>query len=101
MFEIQKKISLYSQTYKPFQIRSGFTSVKLSTARDPCRYRPDVDEDALFADDARKPSEDDPKVGAEEADEGNGWTWQPEEEYTLGHVWPKGGDPTRGIIYVR
>jgi len=101
LFEIQKKINMYSQTYKPFQIRSGFTAVKLSTARDPCRYRPEADEDALFADDDRKPSAGGSKVGAEEADESDGWTWQPEEEYTLGHVWSKGGDPTRGIVYVR
>lgn len=104
LFEVKKKLSLYSQMYKPGQIKSGFTAVKLSTARDPCRYRPEVDEDALSTVDCQsspQQSEGDTGDFSEDADEGEGWTWEPEEDYTLGHAWSRGGDLSRGVIYVR
>ncbi|KAG5642610.1 hypothetical protein DXG03_002508, partial [Asterophora parasitica] len=104
LFEFQKKIVIYAQTYRPGQIRSGYTAVKLSSARDPCRYRPEVDEDSLCDDESSKP-EGGEDFAADDTDEGEGedpgWTWELEEEYTLGHAWSRGGDLTRGIIYVR
>ncbi|KAF8067877.1 hypothetical protein FPV67DRAFT_1162912 [Lyophyllum atratum] len=107
LFEVKKKIVLYAQTYKPCQIRSGYTSNRLSTSRDPCRYRPEVDEDALWDDDAttRKPEDDTENTAEEDTDEGEGgeddpgWTWEAEEEFTIGHTWSRGGDLSRGIIY--
>ncbi|KAG5650262.1 hypothetical protein H0H81_000132 [Sphagnurus paluster] len=108
LFELKKKISLYAQTYKPGQIRTGFTTVRLSTARDPCRYRPEVEEDSLRDDNAGTQSRGATESNVEEdTDEGEGeddgetssWTWQLEEEYTLGHFWPRGGDLASGVIY--
>ncbi|KAF5383152.1 hypothetical protein D9615_004961 [Tricholomella constricta] len=106
LFELKKKIVMYAQTYKPGQIRSGYTANRLSSARDPCRYRPEVDEDSLWDDDeSAKPKGEVEDVASEDTDEGEGegedpgWTWELEEEYTLGHAWSRGGDLTRGIIY--
>ncbi|KAG6840147.1 hypothetical protein C0991_008584 [Blastosporella zonata] len=106
LFEVKKKMSMYAVTYKPGQIRQGFTAFKLSTARDPCRYKPESDEESLFEDDVT-PTED----GADtarvvsdseepEIDEPT-WTWELEEEFTLAHAWSRGADLACGIIYVR
>ncbi|GLB39189.1 hypothetical protein LshimejAT787_0603510 [Lyophyllum shimeji] len=107
LFEVKKKIVLYAQTYKPGQIRSGYTATRLSSARDPCRYRPQVDEDALLDDEGteEKSWNDVERVLEEDTDEGEGndedpsWTWEPEEEFTVGHAWSRGGDLSRGIVY--
>lgn len=96
LFEVQKRLVMYSPTYKPGQIRSGVTTVKLSSARDPCRYRPEVDEDA-FMTQSDASGEDSP---AEDAEETEGWVWEAEEHFTLAHAWPRGGDLARGIVYV-
>lgn len=104
LFEVKKKMMMYAMTYKPGQIKHGFTAVKLSTARDPCRYKPDGDEDTLDefmqAEDKAEPSQvisDSEESGDEEPT----WRWELEEEFTLGHVWSKGIELGAGIIYVR
>ncbi|KAG6907814.1 hypothetical protein DXG01_007296 [Tephrocybe rancida] len=104
LFEVKKKMLMYAQTYKPGQIKQGFTAFKLSTARDPCRYKPEVDEDNLFDDDlARGKVEADlPQVVSdsdESENEGPTWKWELEEEFTIGHAWSKGPDLAAGIIY--
>lgn len=97
---------MYSPLYKPGQIRSGHTTVKLSNVRDPCRWRSqygygnDSEEDELDdSEEGEKMSEDGDEVGPEE--EQDDWKWEDEEDYTLGHVWPGGLDIHRGLIYVR
>lgn len=38
-----------------------------------------------------------------EGDGGEGeedWIWEAEEDFTVGHVWPEGGDLKRGCVYV-
>ncbi|KAG6813053.1 hypothetical protein H0H92_014325 [Tricholoma furcatifolium] len=99
LFEVKKKVSLYSLTYKPGQIKEGITAFKLSTARDPCRYKPELEEDALEDDEI---IEDNPQANSdadEVAEEEPAWTWELEESFTLGNVWSRGLDLGLGIIY--
>jgi hypothetical protein len=100
LFEVKKRAVTYNQTYKPGQIRSGVTVAKLSSVRDPCRYRPEDDEDTLL--DANEKGEDDDSEAecSEDSEEGGSWIWAAEEDFTLGHAWPRGADLARGIIYV-
>ncbi|KAG5341412.1 hypothetical protein C0989_010778 [Termitomyces sp. Mn162] len=102
LFEVKKKMMMYAVTYRPGQIKQGFTAVKLSTARDPCRYKPD--DDITFLDDEVIRGEDGIEShGAsdseESGDDGPTWKWELEEEFTLGHVWSRGPELTAGIIY--
>lgn len=102
LFEVKSKVTMYSPLYKPGQIRSGHTTVKLSNVRDPCRWRSqygyanDSEEDELndSEEDREEVNED-----GESAEEDS--KWEDEEDYTLGHVWPEGLDVHRGLIYVR
>jgi hypothetical protein len=104
LFEVKKRAVVYNQTYKPSQIKSGVTVARLSSVRDPCRYRPEDDEDALLDanEDANEKGEDDDSEAerSEDSEEGEGWIWAAAEDFTLAHAWPRGGDLTRGIIYV-
>lgn len=89
---------MYSAGYKPGQIKTGKTWAKLSSARDPCRYRPEGDED-----DEGAPEDDEGLTGEVEEvveEEEEDWEWEAEEEFTLAHAWPWGGDLERGIVYV-
>ena len=107
LFEVKSKVTMYSPLYKPGQIRSGHTTIKLSNVRDPCRWRShygygnDSEEDELddSEEDKVKVNEDSDEVGPEE--EQDDWKWEDEEDYTLGHVWPSGLEIHRGLIYVR
>ncbi|KAF8223448.1 hypothetical protein L208DRAFT_1411828 [Tricholoma matsutake] len=104
LFEVVKRAAVYNQSYKPCQIKSGVTVVKLSSVRDPCRYRPEGDEDALGDGDGDANVGEGDESEAERTDdceEGKGWIWAEEEDFTLAHAWPRGGDISRGIIYVR
>jgi hypothetical protein len=104
LFEVKKRVIVYNQTYKPCQIKSGVTVAKLSSVRDPCRYRPEGDEDALAdaTGDANEEGEEDASEveNTEDTEECEGWIWAEEEDFTLAHAWPRGGDLARGIIYV-
>lgn len=102
LFQVKKNIVIYNQTYKPCQVKTGVTVVKLSSACDPGRYRPKSDEDALLGDTNDDASNDERASEAEsnESAEEEDWFWAAEEDFTLGHAWPRGGDLTRGIIYV-
>ena len=106
LFEVKKRVIVYNQTYKPCQIKTGVTVVKLSSVRDPCRYRPEGDEEALADADAdteanEEKGEDESEAEAtEDTEEGRDWIWAEEEDFTVAHAWPRGGDLGRGIIYV-
>ncbi|KAH6900906.1 hypothetical protein BKA70DRAFT_1312916 [Coprinopsis sp. MPI-PUGE-AT-0042] len=75
------------------RVRGGRVWAKLSTTRDPCRWRAGKEE--MEDDD----DEDDEEL-QEEDDENEPWMWKDEDETTLGHAWPHGMDITRGIIYI-
>jgi hypothetical protein len=98
LFEVQKSATIYSLSYKAGQIRSGKTWAKLSTTRDPYRYRgSEEDGDEVFQ------ADDDVESNAGENEsepEITDWRWEAEEDFTLAHVWPKGPDLSRAVIYV-
>jgi hypothetical protein len=91
LFEAQKSVVVYSLAHKPGQIKSGRTWAKLSSVRDPYRYRED---EASERDDNDVDSDGDNKSEIAE------WKWEAEEDLTLAHVWPHGPDLSKAIVYV-
>lgn len=102
LFEIRKNVVMYAKSYKPGTIRRSETSVRLSSSKDPYRYKQEWDygqdwraDDEEFEDDESSEEECEPEV-----------RWEAEEDYTLGHVWKaalKGSAPSSetAIVYVR
>ncbi|KAF9450199.1 hypothetical protein P691DRAFT_810954 [Macrolepiota fuliginosa MF-IS2] len=107
LFEVKKDASIYSHLYKPGQVKSGQTWVKLSSSQNPYRYRTDdlndgeedPQEDQLESDVKRALEEDEEESDDCEDEELEDWKWEDEEEFTVGHAWPKGPDLERAIIY--
>lgn len=103
LFEVKEKVAMYSQLYKPGQIKSGMTKVKISNVRDPGRwpagYGLDAEEDELLSQETDV--EVDERASETEDLMEEEWDWVDEEDFTLGHVWPRGLDPMIGVIYVR
>ncbi|KAF8630471.1 hypothetical protein AX15_002902 [Amanita polypyramis BW_CC] len=94
LFEVKRKIHLFSMNYKPGQVRFGQTWAKLSSAKDPCRYRP---ESNLTEVEGKEPPSTLGKTREEE--EPGEWKWHAEEDFTLERAWPKGCDLARAIVY--
>lgn len=93
LFEVKRKIQLYNTVYKPGQVKSGQTWAKLSSAKDPCRYRSEsslAKEEKVLG------------VGNRdgEEEESGEWKWHAEEDFTLERAWPKGRELFRAIVYV-
>ena len=102
LFEIKKKVALYSARHKPGQIKAGKTWAKLSSVQDPCRWRSMYERDALEDDEEDEEVDENEETEVElEEDEGDEWKWADEEVFTVAHAWPEGVDTERGIIYVR
>ena len=80
LFEVQKQVKVGQDG----MIEEGLTWVKSSTTRDPYHYPANDLEGTLFLD-----------------DESDQWRWEAEEDIQLAKVWPKGGDLSRAIVYVR
>lgn len=80
LFEVRKQVKVGHDG----AIEKGLTWVKSSTTRDPYHYPGNDPQDTLFLD-----------------DESDQWRWEAEEDIQLAKVWPKGGDLTRAIVYVR
>ena len=105
LFEVKKDAKTYSYMYKPGQLKSGQTWAKISNTQDPyrwrkCSYSDDEEEDELFSDvDEDGQKGDGQSEACDDEDEG-GWDWKDEEDFTLAHVWPKGPDTERAILYV-
>ncbi|KAJ7731103.1 hypothetical protein DFH07DRAFT_847587 [Mycena maculata] len=93
IFEIKKRMALYSSLYKPGQIKYGSTWAYSSSILDPYLYYPDWDTD----DDPGEEARDSTPPMEEPVEDERKWT--AEEDLTIAHVWPEGGDMTRGIIY--
>lgn len=83
LFEAHKRVIMYHALFKPGRIRFARTWAKLSSVRDPFRNGAGADE------------------AVEEECEDGEWHWEAEEDLTLAHIWPKGGDLSRAITYVR
>ncbi|KAF7969759.1 hypothetical protein HWV62_26052 [Athelia sp. TMB] len=78
LFEVQSSLATFkgsSFLVKPGHIRTAHTWAKLSPLHNPCSGL------------------------VEEGDGDEEWEWKAEEDFTLGHVWPEGGDLKRGITY--
>ncbi|KAJ6532730.1 hypothetical protein DFH09DRAFT_1370224 [Mycena vulgaris] len=87
MFELKKGMSVYSSSFRPGQIKYGSTWAYSSSVLDP--YLCPTDDDLVP--DARDKGED--------LDVEDERKWTAEEDITVAHVWPEGGDITRGIVY--
>lgn len=105
LFEVQDSVRMYrpspAANAKLGQIRSGHTWAKLSSVRDPFRTRPPGR--VQGGDDHDEDGEQDQADEKEEDGEGEGeddWVWEAEEDFTIGHVWPEGGDLKRACVYV-
>ncbi|KAF8639108.1 hypothetical protein AX17_001723 [Amanita inopinata Kibby_2008] len=102
LFEVKRKIALFNLNYKPGHVKSGQTWAKLSSARDPCRYRPEFDsldtgaQDDVFTTVGKEKEEIFDEGEEEEPGE---WKWHSEEDFTLDRAWPRGCELTRAIIY--
>ena len=97
-FEVQKCIEVEKDPAKPVTIqppkkRHGRTWAKLSSVRDGRLFSDMntlVDESP---DDPPNPlDEDEPEDGS--------WRWEAEDDFTVGHVWPRGPSDDKGFIYV-
>jgi hypothetical protein len=40
------------------------------------------------------------EIGEVEGEGEDDWIWKAKDDFTVGHVWPEGGDLKRGCIYV-
>ncbi|KAJ3729869.1 hypothetical protein C8R42DRAFT_772387 [Lentinula raphanica] len=92
LFEIRKNVVMYSDSYKPGSIRKSETSVRLSSARDPYRFKREWDYEGDWrVDGAEEEDEDEEKENDQLTDDSeNGEKsarWEAEEDYTLEHVW--------------
>ncbi|KAJ7707830.1 hypothetical protein B0H16DRAFT_1633432 [Mycena metata] len=85
VFEAKKSVAVYAASFRPGQIMYGDTWAYSSSALDPYLYYPDweAEDDSLDS----KAKEDDERQ------------WTAEEDMTIAHVWPEGGDTSRGIVY--
>ncbi|KAK0442085.1 hypothetical protein EV421DRAFT_1736335 [Armillaria borealis] len=96
-FEVRKKIVMYQPKYRQATIRSGEPWIRLSSAKDPYRYKADWD----FDDDEDGESVCGSEKQEPSVDEDDAWRWEAEDELTLANLWPdsKHPDLNRGIIY--
>ncbi|KAJ2919013.1 hypothetical protein MD484_g1441, partial [Candolleomyces efflorescens] len=98
LFEIKKDVEKYNVTYKPGQIKNGKTWAKLSSTRDPCRWR--AEENEIDEDDDDDEDIDEAEEAGRDFGEGDhDWEWKDEEDFTLEHAWPDGLNESRGIVY--
>ncbi|EAU81418.1 hypothetical protein CC1G_05248 [Coprinopsis cinerea okayama7 len=96
LFEVKKDIVQSDAEDKPGHIKSGRTWAKLSSTRDPCRWKAeemDVDEEE-DVDDA-----DEGSRASVAPDEEEDWQWKDEEDFTLHNAWHDGLNLKRGIVY--
>ncbi|KAK0449605.1 uncharacterized protein EV420DRAFT_777876 [Desarmillaria tabescens] len=96
-FEVRKRIVMYQPKYRQATIRTGEPWIRLSSAKDPYRYKADWD----FDDDEDGESVCGSEVQEPQEDEEDAWRWEAEDELTLANLWPEGEHPDldRGIIY--
>lgn len=107
-FQVIKHVSLYPESKHPGVMKpDGHTYAKLSSVRDRKLFRDLCDPSPSSAfntttEDASLPAMlEDEDADANEDGERGEWTWEAEDDFTIGHVWPRGPEIDRGIIYVR
>ncbi|KAJ3998103.1 hypothetical protein F5050DRAFT_1806232 [Lentinula boryana] len=106
LFEIRENVVMYSNLYKLGTIKKSETSVRLSSARDPYRFKQEWDygEDWRDDDDDEFDEREEDQLAEDSEDGKEEARWEAEEDYTLGHVWKPalGGevpDAKTAIVY--
>ncbi|KAJ7089247.1 hypothetical protein B0H15DRAFT_280680 [Mycena belliarum] len=101
MFELKKDMAVYSSAFRPGQIKHGNTWAYASSVLDPYLYYPDWENDdpEVEAEAEAKAEACADASPAEEIGSEDGRKWTAEEDLTVAHAWPEGGDTTRGIVY--
>ena len=95
-FEVLKPAAVHSNATKPGVIKAGATvRTKLSSVRERRLFR-----DLLDPENSAASSSDLPKTLEDEDVEKEDWTWEAEDDFTLGQVWYRGPTLDRGVIYV-
>jgi len=101
LFQIRKNVEIFSPSYRPGTIKSSEPWIRLSSARDPYRYKKEWDY-ALHLDE--KDDEEGQDVSFNIKEEDDGVKWEAEEDFTLAHIWPydrhKRPNDKLAIIYV-
>ncbi|KAI0766292.1 hypothetical protein BC629DRAFT_1539185 [Irpex lacteus] len=102
-FQVLKDVSLYPESKLPGVMKpDGTTYAKLSSVRDRKLFRDLCDPSPFNAttEDASLPAMlEDEDTNANGDGERGEWTWEAEDDFTIGHVWPRGPEIDRGIIY--
>ncbi|KAE9390328.1 hypothetical protein BT96DRAFT_925980 [Gymnopus androsaceus JB14] len=97
LFEIRKNTAMYADSYKPGTIKKSETSVRLSSSKDPYRYKQEWDYGEDWREDDEE-FEDDDELSDEEDDPDV--TWEAEEDCTLEHLWDrKSPSSETAIVY--
>ncbi|KAJ7199598.1 hypothetical protein GGX14DRAFT_661429 [Mycena pura] len=105
VFEVKDGITLYRSSVKPGQIMCGNTWAYSSSVLDPYLYSPDWEPEDGSDSKSRDISETEAAAGSKGRDipdddvDDDERKWTAEEDITIAHVWPEGGDINRGIIY--
>lgn len=98
LFELKKKVELYSEDYRVGVIKKGETYVRASNVSNPYTYKEDLVD--LDDDDPFVEEENDAASGSSTPQDAHAeWTWVSEEDLTIENVWPE-LDQTRGIVFV-
>lgn len=92
-FEVVEGAQFYKAGHKPGVIRPGSGKV--------CAKLSSESERAFFAHLFDVTNSESVNMIHEQNGDKQGWTWEPEDEYMLRDVWPKGLDLSRAIVYVR
>ncbi|KAA1476119.1 hypothetical protein DENSPDRAFT_932818 [Dentipellis sp. KUC8613] len=90
LFEVQRGVVMHTYGNKPGQVKTGKTWAKLSSVQDPLCAE-------SFVELAGRA--DEPAMWLGDEKEGEEWTWENEEDFTIGHAWPDGGELRRAIVY--
>ena len=95
-FEVLRDTVVHSNAMKPGVIKPGaVVREKLSSVRERRLFRDLLDpENAIGSSSALPTSLEDEDVEKED------WTWEAEDDFTLGQVWTRGPSLDRGIVYV-
>ncbi|KIK55017.1 hypothetical protein GYMLUDRAFT_76766 [Collybiopsis luxurians FD-317 M1] len=88
LFEVRKGVAMYSKHYLLGTIKNSKTVVRLSSARDPYRYKQEWDNGGDWREEEYQGEEEDELARENEGSENEEEVrWEAEEDYTLGHVW--------------
>ncbi|KAJ7201711.1 hypothetical protein GGX14DRAFT_699416 [Mycena pura] len=95
MFELMKNMVVYSSVFRPGQIKYGTTWAYASSVLNPYLYCPDWESED--GDEPASRNTPEPEIREEQVEDER--KWMAEEDVTVAHVWPEGGDSSRGMIY--